>query len=250
MFSGPRGERLTSQDLSPLRTIIDHPLSRYAEAIRTIKLAADLNGVASVNRVIGVTSTIPGEGKTTISSALAQSIAQAGSRVILVDGDLRNPSLTRIIAPDATTGVLEVLSGTAALDRVAWKDPLTGMTVLPAIVTAREASSEMLGSLGMKKLFEVLRSSYDYVVVDLPPLAPIIDVQATTHLIDCYVLVIEWAKTSPAVARYALSRAPRVHSKLLGAVLNKVDIKRLASYDGRHANYYSNKAYGRYGYAD
>jgi succinoglycan biosynthesis transport protein ExoP len=76
------------------------------------------------------------------------------------------------------------------------------------------------------------------------------DVRATTHLVDSYLLVAEWGGTSTAIVQHALGRAPRVHEKIVGAVLNKVDMKALRLYDGNRAGYYHNKAYGRYGYTD
>jgi succinoglycan biosynthesis transport protein ExoP len=232
-------------------SVVEQPFSRFAEAIRTIKHAADLNGIVATNKVVGITSTVPDEGKSTIAAALALSIAQVGGRAILVDCDLRNPSLSRAITPNTNAGILEVLSGKVALDEALNKEAYLSMTFLPVVSKVRIAdSSELLSSSAMKKLFERLRHSYDYVIVDLPPLAPLADVRATTHLVDSYLLVVEWGRTSTAVVQHALSRAPRVCDKIIGTVLNKVDMKALSLYDGNRAGYYHDKAYGRYGYTD
>jgi succinoglycan biosynthesis transport protein ExoP len=102
----------------------------------------------------------------------------------------------------------------------------------------------------MKRLFERLRHGYDYVIVDLPPLAPLADTRASTHLVDSYLFVVNWGGTSTAIVQHALSRAPRVYEKTVGAVLNKVNMKALNLYDGNYGRYYHDKAYGRYGYAD
>jgi succinoglycan biosynthesis transport protein ExoP len=232
-------------------SIVEQPFSRFAEAIRTMKHAADLNGIVATNKVVGITSTVPDEGKSTIAAALALSIAQVGGRAILVDCDLRNPSLSRAITPNTNAGILEVLSGKVALDEALNKEAYLNMTFLPVVSKVRIAdSSELLSSSAMKRLFERLRHSYDYVIVDLPPLAPLADVRATTHLVDSYLLVVEWGRTSTAVVQHALSRAPRVCDKIIGTVLNKVDMKALSLYDGNRAGYYHDKAYGRYGYSD
>ena len=96
--------------------VLDSPFSRFAEAIRAIKLAVDLNGdVVNANKVIGVTSSIPNEGKSTIAASLALLMAQVGARVILVDCDLRNPTLSRKLAPNADCGLLDVIVGTTAI---------------------------------------------------------------------------------------------------------------------------------------
>jgi succinoglycan biosynthesis transport protein ExoP len=232
-------------------SVVEQPFSAFAEAIRTIKLAADLNGTSGASKVVGITSAIPNEGKSTIAAALALSIAQVGGRAILVDCDLRNPSLSRAITPNANVGILEVLSGKVVLDEAISKEVFLSMAFLPVFSEARIAdSSELLSSIAMKKLFERLRSSYDYVIVDLPPLAPLADVRATTHLVDSYLLVVEWGRTSTAIVQHALSRAPQVYEKVVGAVLNEVDMKALRLYEGNRAGYYHNKAYARYGYTD
>jgi succinoglycan biosynthesis transport protein ExoP len=243
--------RLISNEGSIALKVVEEPFSRFAEAIRTIKLAADLNGVATANKVIGITSAVPNEGKSTIAAALAHSIAQFGGRVILVDCDLRNPSLSRDLAPSASAGILEALYGKVSLDEAIWKQPSLNMAFLPVRSTVRVAhSSEILNSIAMKKLFEKLRLGYEYVIVDLPPLAPLVDVVATPRLVDSYLLVVEWGNTYTAVVQHALGRAPRVYEKTLGAVLNKVDMRALSLYDGNRARYYHNKAYARYGYTD
>ena len=183
---------LTSGRLEVASNVIEQPFSPFAEAIRTIKLAADLTGNAS-KKVLGITSAVPDEGKSTVSAALAMSIAQVGGRVVLVDCDLRNPTLSRAVVPGAKVGILEVLSGEAALDEALNKEMFFSMAFLPVCSKARVAnSSEILSSNAMKRLFERLRQSYDYVIVDLPPLAPLVDTRATIHLVDSYLFVVDW----------------------------------------------------------
>lgn len=121
------------------------------------------------------------------------------------------------------------------------------MAFLPAEVKYPVAhSSDLLASGAMRALMERLRNTYDYVIVDLPPLAPIVDVRATTFFIDAYIFVVEWGGTPTEVAKYALGRAPQVHERLLGAALNKVDMKSRRLFEGGRAEYYHDKSYGRY----
>ena len=231
--------------------VVDAPLSRFAEAIRAIRLTADLNGVVKANRVIGFTSSLPHEGKSTLAVALAQLISQGGRTVILVDCDLRNPSLSRNLTPDAKAGIFEVLTGEISLEEVVWKDQATNMAFLPAVVKSRAAqTSEFLASDATKSLFGNLRKSYDYVIVDLSPLAPVVDVRATTHLVDSYILVVEWGRTKIDVVKHALAAAQGVSENLLGAVLNKVDMNRFGRYTGEDTSYYYNKHYPRYGHSE
>ncbi|MCA6107172.1 polysaccharide biosynthesis tyrosine autokinase [Bradyrhizobium cenepequi] len=230
------------------RTIVGKPLSRYAESIRTIKLAIDLNPSKASNQVIGITSALPNEGKTTIAASLAQLMAHCGKSVIVVDCDLRNPSLSASLATNATTGIVDIINHGRQIDEVIWRDPKTNLAFLPAIsLTPVLHTSEMLAADSMRKLFEQLRSTYDYVIVDLPPLTPLVDVRSTTSFIDCYVLVVEWGQTKVEVVKHALHTAPNIHECLIGAVLNKTDIKMMTRYDTHRSDYYRDDHYIRYG---
>ncbi len=154
-----------------------------------------MNGAFKATQIIGLTSSLPNEGKSTIGFSLAQLMAHVGMRTILVDCDLRNPSLSRALAPRAKRGLIDVLTEKVEFEKAILKDSSTNMVFLPAIMKYRFTNTnEILSSVRMKKLFEKLRESYDYIVVDLPPLAPIVDVRAATSLVDSFVFIIEWGK--------------------------------------------------------
>ncbi len=243
-------ERTLSADSGMYCAAAAMPLSRFAESIRSIKLAIDLNPTKTSNRIVGITSALPNEGKSTVTAALAQIIAHAGKRVIMVDCDLRNPSLSTNLAPNASAGIVDVLSGARSLEETIWRDPKTNLAFLPSAKrTPVFLTSEILSSEQTGKLFDKLRGSYDYVIVDLPPLAPIVDVRATTPLIDCFILVVEWGRTRTDVVQHALHTAPNVHEALIGTVLNKTDMRAMRRYDNYLNDYYNNEHYTRYGQA-
>jgi succinoglycan biosynthesis transport protein ExoP len=245
---GDLGQRTVAKDSAIHRAVIDRPLSRFAEAIRSIKLAIDLNATKTSNQVIGLTSALPNEGKTTIAASLAQLIGHGGKSVIVVDCDLRNPSLSSSLAPNATAGIIEVTNGSRSIEETVWRDPTTNLAFLPAVRrTDLLHSSELLSTDSMHKLFDRLRASYDYVIVDLPPLTPLVDVRATTQLIDHFILVVEWGHTKIDVVKHALHTAPTIHDSLIGAVLNKTDIKAMARYDSYLRDYYNDDHCARYG---
>jgi succinoglycan biosynthesis transport protein ExoP len=224
------------------------PLSRFAESIRSVRLAIDLNPTKTSNKIVGITSALPNEGKSTIAASLAQLIAHSGKRVIIVDCDLRNPSLSANLAPSAGAGIIDVLSGARSLEETVWRDPKTNLAFLPAAKRAPIFhTSEILSAEETRKLFDKLRATYDYVIVDLPPLAPIVDVRATTPLVDCFILVVEWGRTKIDVVQHALHTAPNVYETLIGAVLNKTDMRAMKRYDNYHNDYYNNEYYTRYG---
>ena len=242
--SAPNGllrARIIPPNAQLFQHVVDSPLSQFAESMRAVKLSADLGGGSKSNKVIGITSALPDEGKSTVSAALAQLCAHGGARVILVDCDLRKCSLSRDLAPNATLGIIDVLTEAASLDQVIWSDPSTKLSFLPTVVKTRLThTSEVLASAAMKRLFNRLRETHDYVIVDLSPLAPVVDVRAATHLLDCYLFVVEWGKTKIDVVERALNTSRGVYDNLLGVILNKVDFVRLGRYD--HSTYY-----GRYG---
>jgi polysaccharide biosynthesis transport protein len=248
--SGPSGgERRIERTHHPAWAGIDSPLSIHAEAMRSIKLAIDLNGPIKGTKVIGLTSSLPGEGKSTIAASLALTMARAGAKVILLDFDLRNPALSRMLTPDASAGFLDVISGKLPLADAASTDETKNLTFLPTIVKTRFVqSNEIMAAKATKMLLERLRNEYTYVVVDLPPLAPVVDTRATTHLIDSYLFVVEWGRTKTDVVEHALSRASGVAESVLGVILNKVDMSQLDKYDTENGDYYSKDNYSHYGY--
>ena len=248
---GLAGRRIIAEDNSRLWVVANSPLSRFAESIRAIKVATDLSKGIKTNRVIGITSSLPNEGKSTIAVALAELIAHSGGRVLLVDCDLRNPSLTRNFAREAEAGLADIIANRASVEDVLWYDAATGFEFLPAIMPLRAMhSSEVLRSEATLKLFDMLREIYDYVIVDLSPLAPVVDVRVAAKFIDSFVFVVEWGRTKIDVAEHALANARGVYENLLGVVLNKTDMNSFWRYQNHRGNYYYNRYYARYGYTE
>ena len=134
---GPERPRDIVRKSNIIWSVSNSPFSRFSEAIRSLKLAVDLNRLDRPNGTVGFTSAIPNEGKTTISASFALLAAQVGGRTILVDADFRNPVLSRTLTPNASCGILEVISGQSSLAEVVWTDPSTNMAFLPAFVPFR-----------------------------------------------------------------------------------------------------------------
>ena len=244
------GHNVTFDDAKVFRTVVDSPLSSFAEAIRSIKLTIDLHMDARPCKVVGFTSTLPNEGKSTIAAALAHLIGQVGGRVLLVDCDLRNPTLTRILARGAAFGIFDVVSKRTSVAEAILKDPKSNLAFLPAGKRIPLfLTSEVLAGELISKLFEVLRQNYDYILVDLPPLAPIIDVRASTHFVDAFLLTVEWGRTKIDMVEQSLKQAPNIYDSLIGTVLNKTDMEAIRRYD-TSGRYDRNSHYSRYGYTD
>jgi succinoglycan biosynthesis transport protein ExoP len=241
-----RRRRTLTRDSSVSWMVANAPFSRFSESIRAVKVAADIN-IMKGSKVIGITSSLPNEGKSTVALSLATVISQGGGRAILVDCDLRNPSLSLMLTPDAKAGLLEIIAEKTAIDDVVWREPVTGLTFLPTVLTTRIAhSSDILASKETRSLFDQLRGMYDYVIVDLSPLAPVVDARVMTPVVDSFLFVVEWGQTKIEVAQLALSNASGVCENLLGIVLNKADMKTFSRYADGHDTYYTNSLYSRY----
>ncbi len=249
----PEAGSIDHDKLAPvMRYAVDQPLSAFAETLRAVKIAADLTLPDRATRVIGVTSVLPGEGKSTIAMNFASLLSSLGNRTLLIDGDLRNPGLTRAVAPEAKGGLIEaVLEGKSFKDLIV-KEQASSLSVLPAVVHGRVPhTSDFLVSAGMKAVLKQAADEYAFIVIDLPPLGPVVDVRAVSPQLDAIVFVVEWGETARALVRDTLASHPIVRDKCLGVVLNKVSMHKLKLYEhygpedyytGRYAKYYHGTA--------
>lgn len=233
----------------PLLThVLGAPFSQFTETLRSVKVAVDAGGPAPDGRVIGVVSSVPGEGKTTLAANLALLIAQTGRRVTLIDGDLRNPALTHGLSRAPTLGLVEVLLGRATPEAAMLTEVATGLRFLPVISDRRLThSNEIISSQAMRELLRTLRAESDYVIVDLPPLGPIVDTRAAAGLVDEFVMAVAWSSTPVATVQRALATTPAVREALVGVVLSKVDLERYGEFEGQGGYYYDPEAWERYG---
>lgn len=248
-----KAERTLVHKHDLMKFVVDSPFSQFSEGLRSLKLAMDLNGMLKPNRVIGITSTLPNEGKSTVASNFAHLLAHAGRRVILIDCDLRKPSLSQKFAPDAVSGLIQVIAGKIELADAVWIEPASGLTFLPAPASSASKllhTDEILGSNAIKSFMDRLCETFDSVIVDLSPLMPVVDARVTSSFIDSYVYIVEWGKTNKDIARRLLGEAPEIHDRLLGVILNRADMRKMAHYEGYSSSYNYRKYYGRYGYLD
>ena len=164
-----------------------------------------------------MTSTLPQEGKSTVSSNFAQSVAYGGKNVILIDCDLRNPTLTRSLAPSAKTGLIEVLAGKIELQDAICVDGVTKLAFLPVVLRSRLLySNEILASDVFKRLIDDLRKKYDYIIIDLPPIAPVVDARAAAHVVDSFIYVVEWGRTKVSFVQRRLDSVPEISRSYVG----------------------------------
>ncbi|WP_011580003.1 MULTISPECIES: polysaccharide biosynthesis tyrosine autokinase [Chelativorans] len=215
------------------RFAIKAPSSMFAETLRSAKYAADVVLQERQSKVLGIVSALPGEGKSTVAANLAHLLAVNGQKTLLIDADLRNPGLSRSLGMNSEQGLLEAVMNGQSWRSVAKMDPETRLVIVPAMVRGQFShTSELLSSAGMHGFLEEARDSFDYIIVDLPPLGPVIDAKAFAPQTDGLIVVVEWGRTPRALVRSVLGSEPVVTERVLGVVLNKVNMKALSRYGG------------------
>jgi succinoglycan biosynthesis transport protein ExoP len=230
------------KDVSLSNYVVDHPFSRFAETLRNIKVSIDVARLTREVKVIGIVSSLPKEGKTTVAANFGHLTALTGHRTLLIDGDLHTRSLTRELAPTAKTGLLEVMKEPRSLGYHIQRSKDTGLDFLPSFVASRMVNSaDIVASKAMADMLQVMREHYEYIIIDLAPVMPVTDAKAISHLVDAMVYVIEWGKTTRGALQESLSGSESIQKKLLGAVLNRANpkmLKRIEAYKGSHYNSY------------
>jgi exopolysaccharide transport family protein len=237
----PKTVKLLPAALQPplMRYALDAPGTFFAEAIRAIRLALQRTMRVQPVKVVLVTSALENEGKTTLAANLAQSIATLGIRTLLIDGDLRNPQLTRSLAPHADTGLLEVALDRAAPEQAILVDRSTGLSILPSTaVKHADLITELMFSEQIVDILDRLRHRYELIIIDSPPLVPLVDGRALAELADRIILALAWDQTPGEVVSHTIDLLAPVRDRILGTVLTRVDLSRLRFYD-----YYRSSAY-------
>lgn len=216
------------------RLALEAPRSAFAETLRNVKLASDIVLQGRQSRVIGVVSSLPGEGKTTVAANFATLLAASGKRTLLIDADLRNPRLSRMLKPVPKAGLVEAVIGDVAWTSLIRVDPQSKLAILPIQPRSDGEqlphTNELLASPRMASLIESAHQHFDYIIVDLAPLGPVVDAKAFSAQVDGFVFVVEWGKTPTRLVSDLMESEPLIASKILGVLLNKTDMTQLPRY--------------------
>ena len=221
------------------------PLSRFSEAVRSLRSGITMTDVDDPPKVLQVTSTIPGEGKSTIAMSIAASAAQSNLKVLIIDCDLRHPSTSRFFNLENQTGLVEYLVGAADIkDVMRYHEPLK-LFVLPAGGKTQNPA-DLLGSERLKALVNQMREKFDLIVVDTPPIGPVIDPVIVSGFTDKIVYVVRWASTARELVQRATQQL-QGHKKIAGIVFNQVNDAQAQKY-GKYAYsyYYGARYYKKY----
>ena len=221
----------------PLVVHVD-PRSPRAESFRTLRTNLQFLDIEGAPRTFVITSSVPGEGKSTTAANLAISLAETGARVALVDGDLRLPRIAEYMGIEGAVGLTDVLIGRAELNDVLQKWGRGLLCVLPS-GRIPPNPSELLGSRNMSKLLATLGSEFDYVIIDAPPLLLVTDAAVISKLAGGAILVAASGRTKKAELVGAMRALDYIGSKLLGIVVTMLPTKGPDAY-----------GYGTYAYGD
>lgn len=215
-----------------MRVAVEAPRSQLAETLRNAKFAADIMLQQRKCKVIGVISCLPGEGKSTVAANFAGLIASTGVRTLVIDADLRNPGLSRMLASEPETGLVEVVLQQTAWTSAARVDRRSRLTIMPMTTRSKQLAhaSELLASTGMSRFLESVRDSFDVIVVDLAPLIPVVDAKAFEPYVDGFLFVTEWGVTPARAVQSVLRAEPQIAAKTIGVILNKTVMSELPRY--------------------
>ncbi len=226
--------------------IIQKPLSAFSESVRSVHAGLQLSNVDRPPKVVVVTSSVPNEGKTSIAVSLGRLAAKGGSRVILIDGDLRHPSVGAEFSPrKPEAGLVEVLAGKRDLAAVLHRDPISPLEFVP-VAAPPSSPADLISSLAMKNLIDVLRQHYDLIILDAAPVLPVSDTRLLARLADKVVYVIHWDSTPREAVLYGVKLLRESNADIAGTVLNQADLRRHAIYGYGYASYGYGANYAKY----
>jgi capsular exopolysaccharide synthesis family protein len=219
-----------------------YPEGPVAEAYRVVRTNLLFSSVAEGGRALIVTSSNPGEGKTTTTANLATSLAANGAKVLVVDGDLRRPTLHQHFAISKTPGLSDVIVGKRQISEAIVAVRGKALHVLPCGYIPPNPA-ELLGSNVMREIIRALKTRYDWVLIDTPPVLAMADTPVLCPFVDGIILVVaSEGSTRPAIQR-AVDQLAGVGGTVTGAVLNKVDLKRNSYYYSQHYGEYYRSYY-------
>jgi succinoglycan biosynthesis transport protein ExoP len=219
--------------------VLNAPYSRFTESLRNVKALINNAQLADGVKVIGVVSSVPKEGKTTIAANLAALMIASGVRTLLIDSDVHLRLLTAKLAPDAREGLIEALLDPSRLATLVSKREHSGLDVLPCVLSTRlPNAADLLGSPEMEQLLAAARKAYDYIIIEIAPIMSVVDIKMIERFIDRFIFVVEWGHTKRSLVLEALSQAPVIHERLIGIVLNKADPFSLRATEAYSGDYY------------
>jgi len=227
--------------------VLQKSSSAVVEALTSLKFSLALSDPDHPVKAISVTSSVPEEGKTTLAISLARVMASSGKKVLLVDGDMRRSSVGKRLGLNGKHAGLSdlVVAGDVSLADYVLRDEKSTVDYLPPGTAKYANATDIFASHRMQAIIELLKSRYDLVIIDTPPVMAVADARIIGRVVDKTIFVVRWDKTPRKVARAAIDQLRRAGVSIAGVVLQQVDLKRYGRIGYGDSGYYYH--YGRYG---
>jgi succinoglycan biosynthesis transport protein ExoP len=205
--------------------VLKAPHSRFTETLRHLQVSINAAQLVRDVKVVGIVSSVAKEGKTTVAANLgALLVASSGARTLIIDGDLHHRTLTSLLVPNAREGLIEAIRDPSRLATLVHHRQRSRLDILPCVLEDRLPNAAgLLGSHQMEDLLLAARKAYDYIIIEIAPIVPVVDVKMVEPFIDCFVFVVEWGRSKRSLVLEALSNAEIIRDRLTGIVLNKAD---------------------------
>jgi capsular exopolysaccharide synthesis family protein len=218
--------------------IHDEPFSAYAEAIKGIRASIELLHPNGFPTFVLVTSSLPGEGKTTLTLSLGASLARSGRKTLVLDCDLRRREISRKHGVPIDSGVLEYFDGELDLDKAIYQERNEPNLHVMVVECATDSISDSLPLKKLRYLLTNLEHGFDHILIDSAPILAVTDTRILARLADAVVLAVQWNKTEEAAAVNGLKMLIDSQAHILGTVLTNVDLRHYAKYSSGDAGQY------------
>jgi capsular exopolysaccharide synthesis family protein len=228
--------------MAPFLGVLEEENWHFSEAVRTIRTSFILSGLDKPAKVTVVTSSVPNEGKSTVSLCVAHALGQM-EKVLLIDADMRRPSIGKALGISLLTpGLSNLIAGTANLDECITCLPKSEVHIITAGVVLGNPLDLIAGDR-FSKILEMLKEKYDRIIIDSAPIQAVSDSLVIATLADALIYVIKSDGSSTPVIKRGLRRLSGTNARFSGVVLNQVDIEKIKKQSGNDSDYYDHYGY-------
>lgn len=230
------------KEMSPADYLIANPLSAFAESVRNLRASIIFADLDKESKTVSITSSLPDEGKTSMTYCLGRMSAMSGARTIIIDGDFRRRQLTEVIGFEPERGFIEHLFGEVTLDEATYIDEQTGLHILP-LTNARNTPRDVFGSKAFDTLIESLKDSYDLIVIDTGPILLMAESRVIASKTDQVIVVAKWRSTSRWTVQETLKILNDFNANIAGIAMTFVDMSKRKKHGYGGATYDSYSKY-------
>ena len=226
----------------PADFLVNNPLSAYAESMRFMRASIAIAAMEDKTKTVTIASSLPDEGKTSLTLSLGRMAALSGERTLVIDGDFRRRQLTESAGLTPETGLVEYLLGECTLEQTIYREEDTNLDLLALTINGRQLH-DVFGSRKFDALLDELKQSYDLILIDTAPLLLMAEAGVIASKTDKTILVVRWMRSRRSAVRRSLDMLKGMRAEVLGVALNMVDLTRRRHHSEESAN---NSAYRKY----